>query len=164
MAAKSTIKPRPKTKSKASSQPLSRLQLNMRKLQNDAEKLIKQTSRQATQLIGRDQRKALDRLLSQADKVRKDLEKRIQKATSDIEKRTKQVISGVEKQTTDRVNGLLKRLDVPSRREIQNLARRVGDLEKKIRTRAATPKPVAVSKPAPPPPPVIPPPTPDLPF
>lgn len=121
----------------AATQILSRLQNNMKRLQRDAEGLLGRTRKQATQLISRDQRRALDRLFSQAKKLRTDLEKRAERASKEVEARAQRFLSTLEKETAKRVAPLLKRLDLPSRKEIEALSRRIGQLEK--RTRASRP-------------------------
>lgn len=135
-----------KAASKAdSTQILSRLQSNMKRLQRDAEGLLGRTRKQATQLISRDQRRALDRLFSQAKKLRTDLEKRAQRASKEVETRAERFLSTLEKETAKRVAPLLKRLDLPSRKEIEALSRRIGQLEKRART--SRPAPATASAP-----------------
>lgn len=122
------------TKSKPqTSQVLSRLQQNMKKLQRDADSLMRQTRRQATQLIGRDQKRALDRLFSQAQRIRSDLEKRAQRASKDVESRAERFLSTLEKEAAKRMGPLMRRLDLPSRQEIQSLSRRIAQLERRVR-------------------------------
>ncbi len=122
------------------SQVLSRLQGNMKKLQRDAETLLTRTRKQATNLISRDQKRALDRLFSQAQRLRTDLEKRAQRASKDVESRAERFLSTLEKEAAKRLGPLLRRLDVPSRQEVHSLSRRIGQLERRVRP---TRKPVA---------------------
>jgi DNA anti-recombination protein RmuC len=113
---------------------LSTLQDRMTRLQKEAETLMRRTQKQAASLISKDQRKALDRLLGQASRLRDDLEKRAERAAKDLEARAERVRLTLEKEVSKRMDPLLRRLDLPSRKEIQALARRVAQLEK-----AATP-------------------------
>jgi len=115
------------------SRVLSRLQDNMKKLQCDAESLLSRTRKQATSLISRDQKRALDRLFSQAQRLRKDLEKRTRHASKDVESRAERFLSTLEKEAAKRLGPLLRHLDVPSRREVQGLSRRIGQLERRVR-------------------------------
>ena len=115
------------------SQVLSRLQGNMKKLQRDAESLLTRTRKQATQLISRDQRRALDRLFGQAQRLRTDLEKRAQRASKDVESRAERFLSTLEKEASKRMGPLLRRLDLPSRQEVHSLSRRIGQLERRLR-------------------------------
>jgi polyhydroxyalkanoate synthesis regulator phasin len=126
-------------------QILTRLQSNMKRLQRDAEGLLGRTRKQATQLISRDQRRALDRLFSQAKKLRTDLEKRAERASKNVESRAEQFLSTLEKETSKRLSPILKRLDLPSRKDIEALSRRIGQLEKRVRTSS---RPVATATPA----------------
>lgn len=116
-----------------SSDPLARLRENMRQLQRDAERVLSRTRKQATGLISRDQKRALDRLMGEARRLRTDFEKRAQRAQKEVETRAERLLSGVESQLVKRLEPLLRRLDVPSRKEIQALARRVANMEKQLK-------------------------------
>jgi polyhydroxyalkanoate synthesis regulator phasin len=113
---------------------LMRLQNNMKRLQRDAETLLGRTRKQATTLISRDQKRALERLFNQAQRLRSDLEKRAQRASRDVESRAERFLSTLEKEASKQLAPLLKRLDLPSRREIHNLSRRIGQLERRVRS------------------------------
>jgi molecular chaperone GrpE (heat shock protein) len=117
------------------SQVLSRLQTNMKRLQRDAESVLGRTRKQVSHLISRDQKRALDRLLSQAQRLRTDLEKRAQRASKDVESRAERFLATLEKEAAKRLGPLLKRLDLPSRQEIVNLSRRIGQLERRLKPR-----------------------------
>ena len=126
-------------------QVLSRLRGNMKRLQRDAEALLDRTRRQATDLISRDQRRAVDRLFSQAQRLRGDLEKRAQRASKDVESRAERFLSTLEKEAGKRLGPLLRRLDLPSRQEVNNLSRRLGQLERRLRSGGrSAPAPTAV--------------------
>ena len=131
---------------KESTNPLGTLQNRMTKLQKDAEVLLRRTQKQAASLITKDQRKALDRLLGQATRLRDDLEKRAERAAKDLEARAERVRLTLEKEVSKRIDPLLRRLDLPSRKEIQALTRRVAQLEKAAGGR----KPRAASRATPP--------------
>lgn len=121
---------------------IGRLQESMKELQREARSLLGRTRKQATSLISRDQRRALDRLFSQAQRLRSDLERRAQRASKDVESRAERFLSTLEKEAAKRISPLLKRLDLPSRQEIHSLSRRIGQLERRMKTfsRAAAPK------------------------
>jgi polyhydroxyalkanoate synthesis regulator phasin len=119
--------------SASTSQVLSRLQENVKRLQREADVLMSRTRKQATRLITRDQKRALDRLFNQAQRLRTDLEKRAQRASKDVESRAERFLSTLEKEAAKRLGPLLRRLDLPSRQEIHNLSRRIGQLERRVR-------------------------------
>lgn len=128
MAKKRAAGARPQT-----TQVLSRLQENMKRLQRDAEAVMARTRKQANNLISRDQKRALDRLFSQAQRLRTDLEKRAQRASKDVESRAERFLATLEKEAAKRLGPLLRRLDVPSRQEVHTLSRRIGQLERRVR-------------------------------
>jgi len=121
---------------------LDRLQESMAQLQRDADALMQRTQQQAVALISRDQRKAIENLFRQALRLREDLEKRAQRASRDVESRAERFLATLEKETAKRVSPLLKRLDLPSRQDVQALARRVSQIERDLgkRSPAAAPR------------------------
>jgi DNA anti-recombination protein RmuC len=114
------------------SNALTALQDRMTRLQKDAEMLLRKTQKQAASLITKDQRKALDRLLGQATRLRDDLEKRADRAAKDLEARAERVRMTLEKEVSKRIDPLLRRLDLPTRKEIQALTKRVSQLERSV--------------------------------
>jgi len=146
-----TKKKAKKSKAAGKTNPaLSRLQGSMQRLQKDAETLLRRTQKQASSLISKDQRRAVDRLLTQATRLRDDLERRAERATKDLESRTERFLSTIEKEAGKRLGPLLRRLDLPSRQELQTLGRRVTQLERRLsekKSTAAHPAPSAPSSP-----------------
>jgi len=116
---------------------LARLQANMKDLQREAEAALSRTRKQASQLISKDQKRALDRLLAQAQSLRSDLEKRARRASRDVESQADRLVSTLEKEATKRLRPLLERLELPSRAEVRTLAKRIAELEKKLKTEPA---------------------------
>jgi len=134
------------TRKPQSNEVLSRLQANMKRLQRDTEGLLGRTRKRAANLISRDQRRAVDRLFNQAQRLRSDLEKRAQRASRDVESRAERFLSTLEKEAAKRLGPLLRRLDLPSRQEIHNLSRRIGQLERRVKpARPAHKQPAAPS-------------------
>jgi F0F1-type ATP synthase membrane subunit b/b' len=125
---------------KDSPNAIAALQDRMGRLQKDAEALLRKTQKQAASLITKDQRKALDRLLGQATRLRDDLEKRAERAAKDLEARAERVRMTLEKEVSKRIDPLLRRLDLPSRKEIQALTRRVTQLERSMGGRKSSVK------------------------
>ena len=117
---------------------LQQLRANMRRLQHDAESVLGRTQQRAVQLLSRDQKRAIDQLLAQARRLRADLEKRARRVTREVEARTERFVSTVEKQATKQLQAFLTRLDLPSRHELDELSRRIGQIEKRTRGRRAT--------------------------
>lgn len=116
------------------SDPLARLQSSMRSLQKDAETLLGQTRKRATQLIGRDQKQTANRLLDEARKLRKDIEGRVREAGKRLEGQIEKLLSSLEREANSRISAVLQRLDVASQEQIQDLSRRIAQLEKKIKS------------------------------
>ncbi len=117
------------------SQILSRLQGNIRRLQRDAEAVLSRTRKQAAQLISRDQKRALDRIVNQAKRLRSDLEKRAKQASKEVESQGERLLATIEREAVKRVTPLLKRLNLPSRQEVQSLSRRLAQLERRVQVK-----------------------------
>lgn len=124
-----------KAKSAKDNNALAALQERMARLQKDAEGILRKTQKQAANLISKDQRKALDRLLGQATRLRDDLEKRAERAAKDLEARAERVRLTLEKEVSKRMEPVLRRLDLPTRREIQALGKRIAQLERAMASR-----------------------------
>jgi poly(hydroxyalkanoate) granule-associated protein len=119
-------------KKTAAADPLARLRGNMRRLQHDAEQLLARTRKQASNLISRDQRRALDRLVDQARRLRSDFEKRAQRAQKEVESRTEKLLGRIEQQLVKQLDPVLRRLDLPTRKEVHALQRRIAQLESRL--------------------------------
>lgn len=132
-------------KAPAAAKPLDRLQASMKNLQRDAEQLLKKTGARASSVITRDQKKAMDRVIGQITRLREDLEARARRVGRELEGRTEKFLKSLERETGRRFLVFVRRLDIPSRHEIQALTRRMDQLEKKIRSR---PAPARRAKPA----------------
>jgi F0F1-type ATP synthase membrane subunit b/b' len=116
-------------------QALPRLQVNLKSLRRDVETLISRGRKQATQLVTRDQKQAMQRLVNQAQELRADFDKRVQRASKDLEARSRRFFSTLEKEAEKRLERIVHRLVGPSRREVQDLSRRVHDLEQILKQR-----------------------------
>ena len=118
-------------------EPLTRLRDAMQSLQRDAERLLRQTRTRATSLMQRDRKVAQDTLLGQAQVLRRSLEKQAQQATRDIERRAERFRDAIEKEVSRRLSTFLARLDLPSRREVAQLNRRIAQIEQRVRKSGA---------------------------
>jgi polyhydroxyalkanoate synthesis regulator phasin len=123
--------------SKPAREPLARLRDNMKRLQRDAETLLTRTRKQASSLISRDQKRALNRLLDQAKRLGGDFEKRAQRVQKDVEQRSEKLLASLEAQITQRLEPIVRRLDLPTRKEVQGLNRRIGQLERRLQAVSA---------------------------
>ncbi len=110
-------------------EPLLRLRDGMRTLQREADKLLQrvpeqQGSEPATNRPIRRTRSGI--------KLRGRLTQRARRATAVIEGQREDLLARFERQLAERLDGLLQRLDLPSRRDIERLSRRVSKLEERL--------------------------------
>jgi len=108
---------------------LAQVQESLKGLQKEGEKLVARIRKEAGNLVSKDQRKAIDSLVAQAKSIRNDVQKRTEKALRTLETRAEKIYSDIEK----RVEPVVRRLSlVPTKLEVQALAKRLGALEKKV--------------------------------
>jgi Poly(hydroxyalcanoate) granule associated protein (phasin) len=111
---------------------LGRVQDSIRDLQIEGEKLFARGLDEATKLIGKDQRKALDAFLGRAKAIRKDIEKRTEKALKRLKSRTDKLLSQLDSQAKKGVEPIVRRLSLPTKHDVERLAKRLSSLEKKV--------------------------------
>ncbi len=111
---------------------LAQVQETIRSFQSESEKLFARARKEASKLISRDQRKVIDSLLDQANAIREDIQKRTEKALKGFSSRAWKIFSQLEAEAKKRLNPLVRRLSLPSRHEVELLAKRLSSLEKKV--------------------------------
>jgi polyhydroxyalkanoate synthesis regulator phasin len=129
---------------------LSRLQGNLKKLQRDAEAMLSRARKEAVR-VSRDQKQAVDRIGSEARRLRSDLQKLVKQTSTDLESRSKGFLATIEKEAEKRLKPVVRRLvgDLPLRQEMHQLARRVQELEQRLKQHEH-PEPTASAPAAPP--------------
>ena len=111
---------------------LAQVQDSIRNLQSEGEKLLTRIRKEAGKLVSKDQRKAIDNLISQAKAIRNDIQKRSEKAIKMLESRAEKLYAQIESQTKKRIDPLVRRLSLPTKHEVEQLAKRLPSLEKKV--------------------------------
>jgi poly(hydroxyalkanoate) granule-associated protein len=111
---------------------LAQLQDSVRSLQSGAEELLDRVRKEAGKLAGKDQRKAIEHLLSQAKSFPADFQKRATKTLKSVAGRALNALSQIRTQSSKRLDPLLSHLSIPSRHEVEQLAKRLSSLEKKV--------------------------------
>jgi hypothetical protein len=105
---------------------------SVQRLQREGEKLVGRLQRDARALVTRSQRDAVTGLVSDARKLRADLRKRAEKAMRELDQRRAQILASLEGQIAGLVELVVKRLNVPTEKEIAELRRRVNDLDRRL--------------------------------
>jgi polyhydroxyalkanoate synthesis regulator phasin len=108
------------------------LQDSFRSLQSRAEDILERVRKEAGKLTGKERHKAIEHLLNQAKTLPADLQKRAAKALKILEARASNALSEVRTQTSKRLDPLVSRLSIPSKHEVDLLAKRLSSLEKKV--------------------------------
>ena len=111
---------------------LAQVQESIRYVQAEGEKLFARTRKEAGKLISKDQRKVIDSLFERANAIREDIQKRTAKALKTVSSRAEKVLSQLESQAKKHLDPIARRLSLPSRHEVELLAKRLSSLEKKV--------------------------------
>lgn len=101
-------------------------------LQKDGGKVLSRMRREAATLVTTDPRQSLDALLGRTTKLRKDLRKRADRALQQVESNGQKLFKRIEKRAGAGVDPVLRRLQIPSRKELDALKKRVHGLEQRI--------------------------------
>jgi polyhydroxyalkanoate synthesis regulator phasin len=110
----------------------------VRSLQDEGEKLLARVRKEAGKFVSKDQRKAIEGLLSQAKAVRTDIQKRTEKAIKTLETRAEKTLSRIEAEARKRIEPIVRRLSLPSKHDLELLAKRLSALEKKVEDLASS--------------------------
>ncbi|MGH7821307.1 MAG: phasin family protein [Candidatus Binatia bacterium] len=108
------------------------VQDSIRSLQKEGEKLASRVQKEVLNLVSKDQRKALERVLDQATRIRKDLQKRAERAMKEIETRAEKLFKRIEARAEQGIDPVIRRLNLPSRQDVESLGKRLSMLEKKV--------------------------------
>ena len=111
---------------------LAQVQESIRNFQAESEKLLARARKEAGKLIGKDQRKLIESFLDQAMAIRDDIRKRTEKALKAFGTGAEKILSQIGAQTKKRLDPMVRRLSLPSRHEVELLAKRLSALEKKV--------------------------------
>ena len=116
----------------AASPAFAQLQDSVHNLQSRAEELLDRIRKEAGALVGKDTRRKLDHLLNQARAFPRDVQKRGARTMKALEARASAALSEIRTQVAKRFEPLVGRLSLPSKHEVELLAKRLSSLEKKV--------------------------------
>lgn len=105
---------------------------SIRGLQKEGEKLLGRVRKEAARLVSRDRRKALENLVEQANRLRADLQDRVERTVREIERRAERILSRFETQAEKSFGPIIRRLNLPSRADVEALGKRLASLEKRV--------------------------------
>jgi polyhydroxyalkanoate synthesis regulator phasin len=111
---------------------LNQVQESIRTLQSESEKLFARARREAGKLIGKDQRKALENLFDQVKAIRDDIQERTEKTLRTLWTGAEKILSQIESKAKMRLDPIVRRMSLPSKYEVELLAKRLSSLEKKV--------------------------------
>jgi polyhydroxyalkanoate synthesis regulator phasin len=113
--------------------PFAQVQDSIRNLQTGAEQLLDSFRKEAGKLLShKDRRKVVDSLLSQAKALPTDLQRKAGKTLKAFETRAEKLLSEAQSHAKRRIGWLMSRFSLPSKHEVELLAKRLSSLEKKV--------------------------------
>jgi polyhydroxyalkanoate synthesis regulator phasin len=105
---------------------------SVRRMQTEGEKLVTRLRRDARAFATRSRRETVSSLLTDARRLQTDLRKRAEKAIEDLDAQRARFLATLEERVTSVVEVVVKTLNVATHRELENLRRRVADLERRL--------------------------------
>ncbi len=88
--------------------------------------------RDARAFATRSRRETVSSLLSDARRLQADLRKRAERAIEEIDTQRTRILATLEERVTGVVETVVKTLNVATHRELENLRKRVGELERRL--------------------------------
>ena len=112
--------------------PLKELRESMKRMQNEGERLVGRIRRDAGALAARGRREAVAGLLSDAQRIQRDLRLRAEATVRVLEARRARITASLEAQASRLVERVVKRLNVLTQDEGEELRQRLTDLERRL--------------------------------
>ena len=105
---------------------------SVRRMQTEGEKLVTRLRRDARAFATRSRRETVSSLVNDARRLQADLRKRAEKAIEELDAQRARFLATLEERVTGVVETVVKTLNVATHRELENLRKRVGDLERRL--------------------------------
>ena len=105
---------------------------SVKRMQTEGEKLVTRLQRDARAFATRNRRETVSSLLSDARRLQADLRKRAEKAIEELDAQRARFLTTLEGRVTGVVETVVKTLNVATHRELENLRKRVADLERRL--------------------------------
>ena len=105
---------------------------SVRRMQTEGEKLVTRLRRDARAFATRSRRETVSSLLSDARRLQADLRKRAERAIEELDAQRARFLTTLEGRVTGVVETVVKTLNVATHRELENLRKRVADLERRL--------------------------------
>jgi len=102
------------------------------RMQNEGEKFVARIRRDARSLANRSRREAVSALLSETRKLQSDFRQRAEGAIKDHEARRARIVASLEEQVQTLAERVVKGLNVATTDEVNDLRKRIAELERRI--------------------------------
>ena len=105
---------------------------SVKRMQTEGEKLVTRLRRDARAFATRSRRETVSSLVSDARRLQVDLRKRAERAIEELDTQRARFLTTLEGRVTGVVETVVKTLNVATHRELENLRKRVADLERRL--------------------------------
>jgi len=105
---------------------------SVKRMQTEGEKLVTRLRRDARAFATRSRRETVSSLVNDARRLQADLRKRAEKAIEELDAQRARFLTTLEGRVTGVVETVVKTLNVATHRELENLRKRVADLERRL--------------------------------
>jgi|GraSoiStandDraft_51_1057287.scaffolds.fasta_scaffold93537_2 polyhydroxyalkanoate synthesis regulator phasin len=115
---------------------LRQMRASMKRMQTEGERLVTRLRRDARALTVGSRREAVSGLMADARRFQTDLRKRAERAIEEIDSQRARILSVLEEQATRLVEAVVKRLNLVTRDDLQELTKRLASVERRLDTLA----------------------------
>ena len=105
---------------------------SVKRMQTEGERLVTRLRRDARAFATRSRRETVSSLVNDARRLQADLRKRAEKAIEELDAQRARFLTTLEGRVTGVVETVVKTLNVATHRELENLRKRVADLERRL--------------------------------
>jgi F0F1-type ATP synthase membrane subunit b/b' len=105
---------------------------SVKRMQTEGEKLVTRLRRDARAFATRSRRDTVSGLLTDARRLQADLRARAEKAIEELDAQRTRILATLEERVSHMVESVVKTLNVATHRELENLRKRVADLERRL--------------------------------
>ena len=111
---------------------LRQVRASMKRMQSEGERLVTRIRRDARAIAVGSRTEAMTGILSDARRLQADLRKRAERAIEDLEARRTRLIASFEEQSGRIIEAVLKRLNLATKEDVQEMSRRLAAVERRL--------------------------------
>ena len=111
---------------------LRQMRASMKRMQTEGERLVSRLRRDARALTVGSRQEAVSGLVADARRLQTDLRKRAERTIQEIDSQRARILSLLEEQATRLVEAVVKRLNLVTKDDMQDLTKRLSAVERRL--------------------------------